>query len=142
MGSCVAGGAYLPIMSDEAMIVDKTGSIFLAGSYLVKSAIGESIDNETLGGATTHSEISGITDNKFDSDEACLDYIKDIFSKLGEPENAGFNRQKSKPPDLDPNDIYGIIPADKAKPYDTLEVIKRLVDESKFSEYKKAMARQ
>jgi 3-methylcrotonyl-CoA carboxylase beta subunit len=137
MGSCVAGGAYLPIMSDEAMIVDKTGSIFLAGSYLVKSAIGETIDNETLGGATTHCEISGVTDNKFDTDEDCLDYIKDIFSKLGDQPLAGFNRGKAMPPKLDEADILGIIPADKAKPYNTMEVIKRLVDESKFSEYKK-----
>jgi 3-methylcrotonyl-CoA carboxylase beta subunit len=92
MGSCVAGGAYLPIMSDEAMIVDKTGSIFLAGSYLVKAAIGEEIDNETLGGATTHCEISGVTDNKFPNDQACLDYIRSIFSKIGHNEKAGFDR--------------------------------------------------
>lgn len=136
MGSCVAGGAYLPIMSDEAMIVDKTGSIFLAGSYLVKSAIGEEIDNETLGGATTHCEISGVTDNKFDSDEACLDYIKDIFSKLGDEPNAGFNRIKSKNPSLKAEDIYGILPLDPVKPYDMLEIINRLVDKSEFVEYK------
>ncbi len=136
MGSCVAGGAYLPIMSDEAMIVDKTGSIFLAGSYLVKSAIGEEIDNETLGGATTHCEISGVTDNKFDSDEACLDYIKDIFSKLGHEPNAGFNRIKSKNPSLKAEDIYGILPLDPVKPYDMLEIINRLVDKSEFLEYK------
>src|SRR6266581_2079660 len=98
MGSCVAGGAYLPIMSDEAMIVDKTGSIFLAGSYLVKAAIGENIDNETLGGATTHCEISGVTDNKFPDDKSALDHIKNIFSKLGEFEKAGFNREKPKDP--------------------------------------------
>jgi len=136
MGSCVAGGAYLPIMSDEAMIVDKTGSIFLAGSYLVQAAVGEKIDNETLGGATTHCEISGVTDNKFDSDELCLDYIKNIFSKLGEDPKAGFNREKSIPPKLNQEDIYGIIPQDSVKPYDMLEVIKRLVDESDFQEYK------
>lgn len=136
MGSCVAGGAYLPIMSDEAMIVDKTGTIFLAGSYLVKSAIGESIDNETLGGATTHCEISGVTDNKFENDEACLDYIKDIFSKLGENEKAGFNRIKGNPPKKNPKDLRGIIPSDKTKPYDTYEVIDRLIDDSNFKEYK------
>ena len=136
MGSCVAGGAYLPIMSDEAMIVDKTGSIFLAGSYLVKAAIGETVDNETLGGATTHSEISGVTDNKFESDEACLDYIKSIFDKIGASETAGFDRIAPKAPTLEPGEIYGIIPADRVKPYDTREIIKRLVDGSKFDEYK------
>jgi len=136
MGSCVAGGAYLPIMSDEAMIVDKTGSIFLAGSYLVKSAIGEDIDNETLGGATTQCEISGVTDNKFESDEVCLDYIRDIFSKLGEDPKAGFNRKAGKEPKLNPEDIFGIIPHDPVKPYDMLEVIKRLIDDSEFQEYK------
>jgi 3-methylcrotonyl-CoA carboxylase beta subunit len=136
MGSCVAGGAYLPIMSDEAMIVDKTGSIFLAGSYLVKAAIGEQIDNEALGGATTHCEISGITDNKFVSDEACLDYIKDIFSKLGRAPDAGFNREEAVKPKLNQEDIYGIIPLDPVKPYDMLEIIKRLVDGSDFQEYK------
>lgn len=136
MGSCVAGGAYLPIMSDEAMIVDKTGSIFLAGSYLVKSAIGEEIDNETLGGATTHCEISGVTDNKFESDEACLDYIKDIFSKLGDSPKAGFNRAPKKEPTLNPEDIFGILPLNPVKPYDMHEVIMRLTDESEFQEYK------
>src|SRR5262249_45080865 len=109
MGSCVAGGAYLPIMSDEAMIVDKTGSIFLAGSYLVKAAIGEDIDNETLGGATTHSEISGVTDNKYPNDQAALDHIKNIFSKIGEMEKAGFNRVKSAEPKKDPREILGLI---------------------------------
>jgi len=136
MGSCVAGGAYLPIMSDEAMIVDKTGSIFLAGSYLVKAAIGEDIDNETLGGATTHCEISGVTDNKFPNDQACLDYIRSLFSKLGHNEKAGFDRIKPAPPKEDPKEIYGILPSDRAKPYDTIEIIKRLVDNSEFDEYK------
>ena len=136
MGSCVAGGAYLPIMSDEAMIVDKTGSIFLAGSYLVKAAIGEDIDNETLGGATTHCEISGVTDNKFPNDQACLDHIRNLFDKLGANQTAGFNRVVPAPPKLKPEDIYGIIPADRAKPYDMLEVIKRLVDDSEFDEFK------
>lgn len=136
MGSCVAGGAYLPIMSDEAMIVDKTGSIFLAGSYLVKAAIGEDIDNETLGGATTHCEISGVTDNKFPNDQACLDHIRNLFDKLGATETAGFNRIASAPPKLKSEDIYGLMPADRAKPYDMLEVIKRLVDDSEFDEFK------
>lgn len=136
MGSCVAGGAYLPIMSDEAMIVDKTGSIFLAGSYLVKAAIGEDIDNETLGGATTHCEISGVTDNKFPNDQAALDYIRGIFSKIGHYEKAGFDRIASAPPKEDPKEIYGVFPSDRTKPYDTMEIIKRLVDNSEFEEYK------
>jgi 3-methylcrotonyl-CoA carboxylase beta subunit len=136
MGSCVAGGAYLPIMSDEAMIVDKTGSIFLAGSYLVKAAIGEDIDNETLGGATTHCEISGVTDNKFPNDQACLDHIKDLFDKIGAFEKAGFDRTDSKPPKEKPEEIYGLIPSDRAKPYDMGEIIKRIVDDSEFDEYK------
>jgi 3-methylcrotonyl-CoA carboxylase beta subunit len=136
MGSCVAGGAYLPIMSDEAMIVDKTGSIFLAGSYLVKAAIGEEIDNETLGGATTHCEISGVTDNKFPNDQACLDYIKSLFDKMGAQGVAGFDRNSPVAPKEKPEEIYGILPADRAKPYDMVEVIKRLVDDSVFEEYK------
>lgn len=136
MGSCVAGGAYLPIMSDEAMIVDKTGSIFLAGSYLVKAAIGEDIDNETLGGATTHCEISGVTDNKFPTDQACLDYVRSLFKKIGTGPTAGFNRIKSHIPKEKQEDLYGLFPNDRAKPYDTLEIIKRLVDNSEFDEYK------
>ena len=136
MGSCVAGGAYLPIMSDEAMIVNKTGSIFLAGSYLVKAAIGEDIDNEALGGATTHCEISGVTDNKFPNDQACLDHIRTLFDKLGSTERAGFNRATSQPPKENPQEIYGIMPADRVKPYDMVEIIKRLVDNSEFDEYK------
>ncbi len=136
MGSCVAGGAYLPIMSDEAMIVDKTGSIFLAGSYLVKAAIGEDIDNETLGGATTHCEISGVTDNKFPNDQACLDHIRDLFDKIGAYEKAGFDRTSTTSPKEKPEEIYGLMPADRAKPYDMLEIIKRIVDNSEFDEYK------
>lgn len=136
MGSCVAGGAYLPIMSDEAMIVDKTGSIFLAGSYLVKAAIGEDIDNETLGGATTHCEISGVTDNKFPDDQSCLDYIRSLFSKFGATPRAGFDRADPLPPRKNPEEIFGIFPADRAKPYDTLDIINRLVDDSSFDEYK------
>lgn len=136
MGSCVAGGAYLPIMSDEAMIVDKTGSIFLAGSYLVKAAIGEDIDNETLGGATTHCEISGVTDNKFPNDQACLDYIRSLFKKFGASEKAGFDRIQPHLPAEKTEEIYGIFPSDRSKPYDTMEIIKRLVDNSEFDEYK------
>ncbi|MGE0588504.1 MAG: acyl-CoA carboxylase subunit beta [Cyclobacteriaceae bacterium] len=136
MGSCVAGGAYLPIMSDEAMIVDKTGSIFLAGSYLVKAAIGEDIDNETLGGATTHCEISGVTDNKFPNDRACLDYIKNIFDKIGHEEKAGFDRITSVKPKEKQEDLYGVMPTDRVKPYDMLDIIKRIVDNSEFDEYK------
>ncbi len=136
MGSCVAGGAYLPIMSDEALIVDKTGSIFLAGSYLVKAAIGEEIDNETLGGATTHCEISGVTDNKFENDEACLDHIRSLMEKVGDFEKAGFNRAAPKPPKAKPEEILGMLPSDRAKPYDTGDIIKRLVDDSTYEEYK------
>lgn len=137
MGSCVAGGAYLPIMSDEAMIVEGTGSVFLAGSYLVKSAIGEDIDNETLGGATTHCEISGVTDYKHPNDKACLDSIKKIMSMLGAPENAGFDRIKPAMPKLDEQEIYGILPETRDKPYEMREIISRLVDDSEFEEYKK-----
>ena len=136
MGSCVAGGAYLPIMSDEAMIVDKTGSIFLAGSYLVKAAIGENIDNETLGGATTHCEISGVTDHKCKDDKECLTRIRNIFSKIGDQEKAGFNREKPQPPKKDPKEIYGIFPETRDKQYDAHEIIHRLVDNSEFDEYK------
>jgi 3-methylcrotonyl-CoA carboxylase beta subunit len=136
MGSCVAGGAYLPIMSDEAMIVDKTGSIFLAGPYLVKAAVGETVDQETLGGASTHCEISGVTDNKFPTDQACLDYIRSIFDKIGAYEKAGFDRAKPLPPKENPEELLGLFPIDRAKPYDTLDIIKRLVDNSEFDEYK------
>ncbi|MCS6794447.1 MAG: acyl-CoA carboxylase subunit beta [Raineya sp.] len=136
MGSCVAGGAYLPIMSDEALIVEGTGSVFLAGSYLVKSAIGEDVDNETLGGATTHSEISGVTDNKYPNDEACLDAIRKIFEKIGHFEKAGFDRIEPAMPKKDMKEIYGILPADRVKPYDMREIIERLVDNSDFEEYK------
>lgn len=136
MGSCVAGGAYLPIMSDEAMIVDKTGSIFLAGSYLVKAAIGEDIDNETLGGATTQCEISGVTDNKFPSDEACLDYIRNLMDKVGSFEKAGFDRSEPILPKSSASELYGIIPAEREKPFDMREIIRRLVDGSEFDEYK------
>ena len=136
MGSCVAGGAYLPIMSDEALIVDKTGSIFLAGSYLVKAAIGESIDNETLGGATTHCEISGVIDYKSKDDKDALDTIKNIIDKIGDYDKAGFNRSDSKKPKENPEDIYGIVPKSRADQYDMYEIIKRLVDNSEYDEYK------
>ncbi|MGO3181726.1 MAG: acyl-CoA carboxylase subunit beta [Aequorivita sp.] len=136
MGSCVAGGAYLPIMSDEALIVDKTGSIFLAGSYLVKAAIGESIDNETLGGATTHCEVSGVTDYKAKDDKDALDKIKNIFSKIGDFDKAGFNREKAVKPKEKQEDIYGLVPKSRAEQYDMREIIKRIVDDSEFEEYK------
>ncbi len=136
MGSCVAGGAYLPIMSDEALIVDKTGSIFLAGSYLVKAAIGESIDNETLGGASTHTEISGVTDYKSKDDKDCLDTIRNIVDKMGDFDKAGYSRIESKKPSLNPEEIYGILPKSRAEQYDTMEIIKRLIDDSEFEEYK------
>ena len=136
MGSCVAGGAYLPIMSDEAMIVDKTGSIFLAGSYLVKAANGENIDNETLGGATTHCEISGVTDYKAKDDKDALDRIKSIIGKIGDYEKAGFNRETPQKPALEEKDIYGIIPKSRTDQYDMMEIIKRLVDNSEMDMYK------
>jgi len=136
MGSCVAGGAYLPIMSDDALIVDKTGSIFLAGSYLVKAAVGEDIDNETLGGATTHCEISGVTDYKAKDDKDCLDRIRKIMDKIGDGESAGFNRSEPAKPKDDPEEIYGIIPEKRDKPYKVREIISRLVDKSEFEEYK------
>jgi 3-methylcrotonyl-CoA carboxylase beta subunit len=136
MGSCVAGGAYLPIMSDEALIVDKTGSIFLAGSYLVKAAIGENIDNETLGGATTHCEISGVTDYKAKDDKDALDRIRRVVQKIGAYEQAGFDRIKAEKPALEPSDIYGILPKSRSDQYNMMEIIKRLVDQSEFDEYK------
>ena len=136
MGSCVAGGAYLPIMSDEAMIVDGTGSVFLAGSYLVKSAIGEDVDNETLGGATTHCEISGVTDYKQPNDQACLDSIRNIMSMVGDYTKAGFDRTEPAAPKLEEKELYGILPNNREKPYDMKEIIDRLLDNSDFEEYK------
>lgn len=136
MGSCVAGGAYLPIMSDEALIVDKTGSIFLAGSYLVKAAVGEDIDNETLGGATTHCEISGVTDYKMPDDKTCLETIRKLVDKIGQPDQAGFNRVKPVLPAKDPNQIYGLFPEGNAGQYDVVDIIERLVDASDFIQYK------
>jgi acetyl-CoA carboxylase carboxyltransferase component len=136
MGSCVAGGAYLPIMSDESLIVNKTGTIFLAGSYLVKAAIGESIDNETLGGATTQTEVSGICDYKVENDQECLATIRDLMGRIGKKENAGFDRETPTLPKETIKNIYGILPADRSKPYNTREILKCLVDDSEFTEYK------
>lgn len=136
MGSCVAGGAYLPIMSDEALIVEGTGSVFLAGSYLVKSAIGEDVDNETLGGASTHCEISGVTDYKCPDDRTCLDTIKQIFSKMGHKPTAGYDRAEPKAPLNDPASVRDVLPADRVKPFDMYDVLKCLVDGGEFEEYK------
>jgi acetyl-CoA carboxylase carboxyltransferase component len=136
MGSCVAGGAYLPIMSDESLIVDKTGTIFLAGSYLVKAAIGESIDNETLGGATTHTEISGVCDYKVANDKECLETIRDIVGKIGKFEEAGFDRVEAIAPKRQAKDLYGVLPAERTKPYDIREIIECIVDDCKITEYK------
>jgi acetyl-CoA carboxylase carboxyltransferase component len=136
MGSCVAGGAYLPIMSDEALIVEGTGSVFLAGPYLVKSAIGEEVDQETLGGAVTHCEISGVTDYLCKSDEECLQTIRKLMDKISEPAMAGYNRVAPLPPLKNPQEIFRLLPADRAKPYDMMEIIERLVDDSAFEAYK------
>ena len=136
MGACVAGGAYLPIMSDEVLMVNGAGSIFLAGPYLVKAAIGEEVDIETLGGAVTHTEISGIADYKFDTEEACLDQVKRIIDKIGEGRQAGFDRSESRPPLKDPADIYTLFPADNTRSYDMVDIIERIVDDSVFDQYK------
>ena len=136
MGSCVAGGAYLPIMSDESLIVDKTGSIFLAGPYLVKAAIGEDVDSETLGGAEMQTEMSGVCDYKMPDDKTCLDTIRDLMSRTGEKQNAGFDRIKPALPKEDPAEIYGLLPEDRAKPYSVKAIIERMVDGSEFTEYK------
>lgn len=136
MGSCVAGGAYLPVMSDESIIINKTGSIFLAGSYLVKAAVGESIDNETLGGAKTHCEISGVTDYKAENDKDGLDTIKSIMSKIGDYDKAGFNKITAAAPKKNQNDIYGLLPKSRSEQYDMYEILKCLVDNSEYDEYK------
>ncbi len=146
MGACVAGGAYLPIMSDETLMVEGNGSIFLAGSYLVKAAIGEDIDNETLGGADTHNSISGIADYKFKTEHECLDYIKTLMGRLGENEKAGFNRITSYQPQKNQEEIYGIMSENNLKPYDMVEIIERIVDgdensNSSFDEFKKDYGR-
>ena len=136
MGACVAGGAYLPIMSDETLMVEGNGSIFLAGAYLVKAAIGEDIDNETLGGAVTHTEISGIADYKFKTEQDCLDHIKKIMNKVGANSNAGFDRIQPVAPKKDPKELYGIIPEGNLKPYDMLDIIERIVDNGEFDQFK------
>ena len=136
MGSCVAGGAYLPIMSDEALIVEGTGSIYLAGPYLVKASIGEDVDSETLGGAAMHTEISGVIDNKYPDDKSCLDAIKRILDKTGTQPMAGFSRAAPALPDLDPAEIYTLLPQDRVKPYDMQAILNRLVDNSEFDPYK------
>ena len=138
MGSCVAGGAYLPIMSDESLIVDGTGSIFLAGPYLVKAAIGEEVDQETLGGATTHTEISGITDYNMKDDPSCLDRIRELVSQRGKSSQNELSRKEAHPPELSPKEIFGLLPADRAKPYDMKEILKRMVDNSRLTYYKDA----
>lgn len=135
MGACVAGGAYLPIMSDETLMVENNGSIFLAGPYLVKAAIGEDVDAETLGGAITHTEISGIADYKFKTEYECLDHVKKMMSMLGEKEKAGFDRIKPAPPQKDPAELYGIFPSE-GKPYDVVDIIERIVDNSAFEQFK------
>lgn len=136
MGSCVAGGAYLPIMSDEAFIVEGTGSIFLAGSYLVKAAIGETVDNETLGGATAQTEISGVIDHKCKDDAECLTRIRAVLAHTGHTEKAGFDRTAPAKPALNEEEIYGLMPLDRSKPYDMMDIINRLVDDSAFEPYK------
>lgn len=136
MGPCVAGGAYLPIMSDEALIVEGTGSVFLAGPYLVKSAIGEETDIETLGGAETHTHISGVTDHKVPNDQACLDKIKSMVGKWGAVSQTGFSREKPKAPAFEPEEILGILPADRTRPYDMMEILERIIDAGSFDSYK------
>ena len=137
LGSCVAGGAYLPIMSDETLMVEGQSSIFLAGPYLVKAAVGENIDAETLGGAVTHTEISGIADYKFKTEQECLDHVKRTIGKMGETPNAGFNRTEAHLPKKNPEEILDIFPELRTKPYNMLDIIERLVDNSEFDEFKK-----
>jgi acetyl-CoA carboxylase carboxyltransferase component len=136
MGSCVAGGAYLPIMSDETLMVEGNGSIFLAGPYLVKAAIGEDIDLQTLGGAKTHTEISGIADYKFKTEQECLDQVRRIIDKIGCQEKAGFDRVQSVEPARDIKDIYGLVSVDNNKNFDVVDVIKCIVDHSEFDQFK------
>ncbi|MEO6328342.1 MAG: carboxyl transferase domain-containing protein [Ginsengibacter sp.] len=138
MGPCVAGGAYLPIMSDETIMAEGNGSIYLAGPYLVKAAIGETADNETLGGAVTHTEISGIADYKFKTEHECLNQVKKIMGKLGENKKAGFNRAESFPPKKDTADLYGLFPEGNTTPYDMVNIIERIVDNSEFEQFKQA----
>ena len=136
MGSCVAGGAYLPIMSDESLIVNKTGTIFLAGSYLVKAAIGESIENEKLGGAYTQTEISGVCDYKVENDKECLNTIRDMMGRIGQSDKAGFHREETIEPKQELKKVYGLLPAERSKPYASKKLLECLVDDSKYTEYK------
>ena len=136
MGSCVAGGAYLPIMSDESLIVDKTGTIFLAGSYLVKAAVGEIIDNETLGGAKTHCEISGVTDYISKDDQSCISTIRDIIGKITTSEKLNYNKIESRKPILNIEDFYGTFPSQRSTNYDVKEILKFFVDNGDYTEYK------
>ncbi len=136
MGPCVAGGAYLPIMSDEALIVKGTGSVFLAGSHLVKAAIGEVIDNESLGGALVQTNVSGVTDYIMENDEACLKEIRELTNKFGDTEKANFNRTLPRPPKFPPEEIYGILPQNPLQQYNTYELLARIVDNSEINEYK------
>jgi 3-methylcrotonyl-CoA carboxylase beta subunit len=136
MGSCVAGGAYLPIMSDETLMVEGNGSIFLAGPYLVKAAVGEEIDAQKLGGATTHNSISGIADYKFETEQECLSHVKKIMASLGDKNLAGFNRIESKDPHSSPSNIYKIISEGNSKPYNVLDIIDCITDENSFDEFK------
>lgn len=136
MGSCVAGGAYLPIMSDEAMIVDQTASIFLAGSYLVKAAIGENIDNQTLGGATTHCEISGVTDFKAKDDADALQRIRTLIGRTGKAPRAGFDRIESLSPEDNEDQIFSKLPKERTQPYNTYSILDSIVDNGSLEEYK------
>jgi len=136
MGSCVAGGAYLPIMSDEALIVEGTGTIFLAGAHLVKAAIGEAIDNESLGGAGVQVDISGVVDDRFPDDRAAIDHIRERIGELARPSLAPFDRAAPQEPAAEVEDLLGIIPIDRSRPYDTYAVLARLLDGSRFTEYK------
>jgi acetyl-CoA carboxylase carboxyltransferase component len=141
MGPCVAGGAYLPIMSDEAYIVENTGSVFLAGSHLVKAAIGEEIDNETLGGAVVHSEVSGVTDHRMKNDDECLGEIRRSIGRLGHRETSPFDRTDPRPPKWGIDELHGIVPADRTRPYDMYQVLARLLDGSELDEYKAGYGR-
>jgi acetyl-CoA carboxylase carboxyltransferase component len=136
MGSCVAGGAYLPIMSDETLMVEGNGSIFLAGPYLVKAAIGEDIDIQTLGGATTHNEISGIADYKFENEQDCLDQVKRIISKIGKQEQAGFDQIAAVAPKRATQEVYGLVSAENNKNFDVVDVIETIVDADSFDQFK------
>ncbi|MEO0556819.1 MAG: acyl-CoA carboxylase subunit beta [Bacteroidota bacterium] len=136
MGSCVAGGAYLPIMSDESLIVDGTGSVFLAGPFLVQAAIGEETDSETLGGATSQTAISGVCEYKMPDDATCLATVRELVGGLGPHDRAGFTRASSTPPAFDTEEIYGVFPESRTQPYDMREVLARIVDADSWVEVK------